>query len=396
MKKIKLLLVFFLIFTAVSVISVTNASSSTNGFLNEKTMNQGIDGSSVSNTTSLATDNDESTFVTLDTSSPYAPNKDSLWYQFSSPITVNSYRLLADYANIKIDYYDSTDTYIGSTEASLNTGTKQNVYVKNVSKVVVSNTTSWQTVKIYEFNLFPDTDTGETLLTPINIPIYNSDGSISAKSWQSRIADGSDGTGNTLSNNAYFILHLDNETTITRIYTKGQLYVERIRYDFYSDIDQKNLIQSYTPTGTGTAENKTGLSIPGVRSMKVTGLGDGHNYMTINVYGEPTIPSATPTSTPIVTPSPSPSPSPTPSPSPEQPSRGRAILVLTMNTGLEKEFDLTSEEITAFLNWYDSANGSVRYGIDKHDNNKGPFSKRTEYVIHDKILTFEVNEYTTE
>ncbi|AIQ29394.1 galactose oxidase [Paenibacillus sp. FSL P4-0081] len=67
-----------------------------------------------------------------------------------------------------------------------------------------------------------------------------------------------------------------------------------------------------------------------------------------------------------------------------------------MNTGLEKEFDLTSEEITAFLNWYDSANGSVRYGIDKHDNNKGPFSKRTEYVIHDKILTFEVNEYTTE
>lgn len=108
--------------------------------------------------------------------------------------------------------------------------------------MVVSNTTSWQTVKIYEFNLFPDTDTGETLLTPINIPIYNSDGSISAKSWQSRIADGSDGTGNTLSNNAYFILHLDNETTITRIYTKGQLYVERIRYDFYSDIDQKNLI----------------------------------------------------------------------------------------------------------------------------------------------------------
>lgn len=34
------------------------------------------------------------------------------------------------------------------------------------------------------------------------------------------------------------------------------------------------------------------------------------------------------------------------------------------------------------------------YDINKHDNNKGPFSSRKDYVIYDKILTFQVNEYS--
>ncbi|MBY9078323.1 bacterial surface protein [Paenibacillus sp. CGMCC 1.18879] len=114
---------------------------------------------------------------------------------------------------------------------------------------------------------------------------------------------------------------------------------------------------------------------------------------------EPTIePTESPsiTSSPTTTPEPTATPTTTPSPTPEQPTGDRAILVVTMNTGLEKEFDLPMSEINAFLNWYDSASGSSRYGIDKHDNNKGPFSKRTDYVIFDKILTFEVSEYTAD
>lgn len=95
-------------------------------------------------------------------------------------------------------------------------------------------------------------------------------------------------------------------------------------------------------------------------------------------------------------PEPSPSPTPTPSPSPEAPSGDRAILTITLTTGLEKEFDLPMSEVNSFLNWYDSAAGSSRYGFDKHDNNIGPFSKRTDYVIFDKILTFEVSEYTAD
>ncbi|PYE49281.1 hypothetical protein DFQ00_106264 [Paenibacillus barcinonensis] len=87
-----------------------------------------------------------------------------------------------------------------------------------------------------------------------------------------------------------------------------------------------------------------------------------------------------------------------PDPQPEQPSGDRAILVVTMTTGLEKEYDLPMSDINAFLNWYDArdaGSGPAKLAINKYSNNKGPFSKRTDYVIFDKILTFEVNEYST-
>ncbi|MDT3426049.1 hypothetical protein J2Z22_001569 [Paenibacillus forsythiae] len=82
-----------------------------------------------------------------------------------------------------------------------------------------------------------------------------------------------------------------------------------------------------------------------------------------------------------------------------QPSGNRAILVVTMITGLEKEFDLSMGEVNAFLDWYDSRDsgtGPARFAIDKHDNNKGPFKNRKDYVIFDKILTFEISEYTAD
>lgn len=80
----------------------------------------------------------------------------------------------------------------------------------------------------------------------------------------------------------------------------------------------------------------------------------------------------------------------------EQPETGRAILVVTLNTGLEKEFDLSMEEVNSFISWYEAraaGTGTASFTIDKHDNNKGPFKSRKDYVIFDKILTFEVNEY---
>ncbi|CAM3450976.1 MULTISPECIES: Kelch repeat-containing protein [Saccharibacillus] len=87
---------------------------------------------------------------------------------------------------------------------------------------------------------------------------------------------------------------------------------------------------------------------------------------------------------------------------PTQPSNpelvgDRAILVVTMVNGLEKEYDLSLPEVTTFINWYDKKDGGSgpsRFVIDKHFNNKGPFSKRTDSVIFNQILTFEVSEYT--
>ena len=88
----------------------------------------------------------------------------------------------------------------------------------------------------------------------------------------------------------------------------------------------------------------------------------------------------------------------TPDPVDPQPSGDRAILTVTMLTGLEKEYDLSMDEVNAFINWYDTkdaGSGPSKYAINKHDNNRGPFSKRTDYVIFNNILTFEVSEYST-
>ncbi|MCV9947743.1 fibronectin type III domain-containing protein [Paenibacillus sp. BT-177] len=81
---------------------------------------------------------------------------------------------------------------------------------------------------------------------------------------------------------------------------------------------------------------------------------------------------------------------------PQSPSGNRAILVVTMTTGLEKEFDLSMKEVNDFISWYESkqaGSGSASHAINKHDNNKGPFSSRKDYMLFDRILTFEVSEY---
>ncbi len=55
-------------------------------------------------------------------------------------------------------------------------------------------------------------------------------------------------------------------------------------------------------------------------------------------------------------------------------------------------------EVNAFIDRYEAKSngaGSLKFMIDKGANNKGPFTSRKDYVIFDKILTFEVNEYQT-
>lgn len=81
---------------------------------------------------------------------------------------------------------------------------------------------------------------------------------------------------------------------------------------------------------------------------------------------------------------------------PEQPSGNRAILVVTMTSGLEKEFDLSMQEVNSFINWYETkqaGSGNASCAMDKHDNNKGPFKSRKDYILFDRVLTFEVSEY---
>lgn len=84
----------------------------------------------------------------------------------------------------------------------------------------------------------------------------------------------------------------------------------------------------------------------------------------------------------------------TSTPTPET-SGSRAILTITMTNGLEKEYDLSMDEVNAFISWYDAkdaGNGTAKYKFIKNWN-RGPFKARSEYVIFDKILTFSVDEY---
>lgn len=74
---------------------------------------------------------------------------------------------------------------------------------------------------------------------------------------------------------------------------------------------------------------------------------------------------------------------------------GRVLLTIYISDGQIKEYDLSADELEAFLNWYDAkdaGSGPAKYAFTKTWN-KGPFKTRIEYVIFDKILMFEVDEY---
>jgi hypothetical protein len=75
-----------------------------------------------------------------------------------------------------------------------------------------------------------------------------------------------------------------------------------------------------------------------------------------------------------------------------------ALLVITLVSGLEKEYDLPMSQVNDFINWYNSraaGTGAEVYTINKSFN-KANFLSRKDYIAFSKIETFEVSEYTPE
>ncbi|MGE7021973.1 Ig-like domain-containing protein [Solibacillus cecembensis] len=67
-----------------------------------------------------------------------------------------------------------------------------------------------------------------------------------------------------------------------------------------------------------------------------------------------------------------------------------AILSITLVNGITKEYDVTNKVLNDYLNWFDSAQGTSTFKFIKTIS---PYKKVTEYIVHDKIASFEVREY---
>ncbi|ATO48824.1 kelch repeat-containing protein [Brevibacillus laterosporus] len=94
----------------------------------------------------------------------------------------------------------------------------------------------------------------------------------------------------------------------------------------------------------------------------------------------------------LVNPDPNPEPDPDPIPNPT----GNALLVIYMDSGLIKEYEMTNEEIRNFTEWYEGrakGNGREAYIVNKKYN-IGPFNSRKDFISYSHIESFEVQEYS--
>lgn len=73
-------------------------------------------------------------------------------------------------------------------------------------------------------------------------------------------------------------------------------------------------------------------------------------------------------------------------------NKNRAILSITMDNGITKEYDLSQDEVSKFTKWFDENNGKgqPKYGFNKTIR---PYNVVKEYIVFDKIDSFEIREF---
>jgi|GEM_PF-5099414 len=78
---------------------------------------------------------------------------------------------------------------------------------------------------------------------------------------------------------------------------------------------------------------------------------------------------------------------------PVEENKNNAILSISLVNGATKEYDVSMEEVDKFINWFEErANGK---GLATYSFNKkiSPYKSVKEYIVHDKIASFEIREY---
>ncbi|TVX94524.1 fibronectin type III domain-containing protein [Paenibacillus agilis] len=268
------------------------------------------------------------------------------WYDFKSPKEIKSIILKSKVGvEHKVEFYDANQTllhtHVTSTNDSLEVLPQP---IKNVSLVALRVS---KAELVNEWNVFGKSDLPPTQ-APMNLKATGSDAQVTLN-W-SKVADAA-------------------SYKIKRSTTAGGTYTAIATVDAAQT--------SYTDK---TVTNGT------TYYYAVTAVGAAGESANSNEA------SATPKAVVI-----DPEPNPEPNPNPGNEDIGdRALLTLTLDNGTEKEYDLSVAEVNAFLTWYDmraEGKGKTTFAFDKHNNNKGPFKKRKEYIKFDSIYNFEVNGY---
>ncbi|RAI85666.1 hypothetical protein DET54_12121 [Paenibacillus pabuli] len=327
-KKVSFILSVLVLFLVINVLPVSAAVNYSGGYLDGKESSLYFGSEKKSGPYSQVTDNDETTFVTVNRSTVSTGN--TVHFRDFGNLSITGLRLKSDLTNFTLLLRDMNGeiTTINGTSL-LKNGELNALNYENITRISIVNNSSVDG-KVYEFNIY-----GEIEL--VNLQADSGDGQ-AYLSW------------NQVQNAESYIVSYGTEPG------------------------------KYTESVTATKDEYGNFVVPGLTNGTTY-------YFVVNsvVSGVKSEYSNEASATPqgsIV--------------EPEEPSGNHAILVVTMTTGLEKEYDLSMQEVNSFIDWYEAkqaGSGKASYAIDKHDNNKGPFKSRKDYILFDRVLTFEVSEY---
>ena len=172
------------------------------------------------------------------------------------------------------------------------------------------------------------------------------------------------------------IAEMPSEVTLPRnvIVHNEKVFFPNDKNLFYYDLKSKNLIK-YPAAPLNKAINNFEII-----NNKLYAMGEFPNldsFLELNLSD-------------LVNPDPNPDPDPIPNPA------GNALLVIYMDSGLIKEYEMTNEEIRNFTEWYEGrakGNGREAYIVNKKYN-IGPFNFRKDFISYSHIESFEVQEYS--